>query len=394
MKKIVLFYKKLLEPGGAERLLLNEYHEFKALGYAVNILGFRISQDALFQEEICSEDICELGDDSWILSLAHFVRYIQKNRDAYYLCASGHIEMYIASLLTGINYSLHIHHPSFMSFNETDKYSLFQKKHFQAMLKSNFGASRFEVIKNNLSWKQKFYINLRAILSIASIKHSLHNFVLSSYAQKEKKILFGVESHVLCGALDDSIFTYVPSKDFSLYENYTYKLLTIARLDENKRIDELLKAFALFLEREPNSILFIGGKGPEKSNLESLAHELNIHEHVVFLGFIPDNELFDYYAMADAFVSIDWADYRITMYESLAMNTKVLLSNETDADEFLLNSHYLYVTQPDSSHCYDALQQVLKNEPSISFTELKSYLKKFTWQSYCKEIAKILSKND
>jgi glycosyltransferase involved in cell wall biosynthesis len=390
VQKIVLFYKKLIEPGGAERLLVNEYIQFKSLGYEVDIVAFKIEDMALFDEDISDDSKIILGDANWILSIVNFINYIRKNKKAVYLCASGHIEIYIASLFTNIEYSLHIHHPSFMSFNETDKYSIFQRKYFKSMLQSNFGAIRFKKILQNMSLARYFYINLKAYISIKAIRGSKNTFVLSKYAKNEKKILFNISSNVICGALDDCIFECIPVEKNAKYHKYKNKILSIARLDENKRLDELLKAFKFFLLIEPSSILLIGGKGPELKNLKDLSKSLNIEKKVKFLGFIPENEIFDLYAIADLFVSIDWADYRITMYESLAMNTKVLLSNETDSDKFLLKSKYLFVTQPDSKSTAKALELALNEKPNIEYSELKEYLRSFTWYSYCKKIAKIL----
>nr|WP_253819531.1 glycosyltransferase [Vibrio coralliilyticus] len=245
-----------------------------------------------------------------------------------------------------------------------------------------------------MSLIEKIYINARAFFSILSIKKSEHNFVLSNYAKNEKNILFGIDSNVLCGALNESTFDYEPKKDFSEYSCYKHKLLSIARLDENKRLDELLAAFSDFIKIEPESILLIGGRGPELENLQKQTQDLGIEKNVDFLGFIPEEELFDWYSMADLFVSIDWADYRITMYEALVMNTKVVLSDETDADPFLCDSKYLYTTKPDKLSTLPTLSLALKEKPTISKSELKKYLKKYTWLNYCKEISRILDKSN
>jgi glycosyltransferase involved in cell wall biosynthesis len=281
-----------------------------------------------------------------------------------------------------------------MSFNETDKYSIFQKKYFEEMLKSNFGAIRFKKINDDMSLYKRLYINFRAFISIKAIKKSQNNFVLSQYAKNEKKILFDIDSEVLCGALNDDVFNYTATKDFTQYDKYKYKILTIARLDENKRLDELLKGFSLYLEKESSAILFIGGSGPELDNLKNIVKKLNIENNVEFLGFIPEEELFDWYGMADLFVSIDWADYRITMYESLVMNTKVLLSDETDADKFLLDSNYLYICQPDIKNTKVTIEQALNEKPNISYNELEIYLKNFTWHNYCKKLVSVLDKSN
>lgn len=391
MKRIALFYKKLIEPGGAERLLIEEYKQFTRIGYKVDIVSFRIHPDALFGAEIRPGDKVELGG-SWAASMLKLVAYMRRHPDALFLCASGHIDVYMASVIAGKEYSLHIHHPSYMSFNETDKYSIFQRRHFEPMLNSNFGASRFKKIKDGLTFRRKLFINVRAFMSIRSIRKSRTNFVLSEYCRKEKRILFGIESKVLCGALDEKVFAYKPRKDFREFEGYKHKLLTIARLDENKRIDELLRAHKLLLQQEPDSILLIGGRGPEMQKLTAFAEELGIEDKVRFLGFVPDDDLFDWYAMADAFVSIDWADYRITMYESLVMGTPVILSDESEYDPTLIESSWLTVTHPEPKATSEAMLKALRTPPKTSREELNGLLTNFTWNRYCRNIAEALDR--
>ena len=55
------------------------------------------------------------------------------------------------------------------------------------------------------------------------------------------------------------------------------------------------------------------------------------------MGFVSDTDLIKYYNISDLFISIDWADFRITQFEALASNTPVLISNETDKN---LEEHF------------------------------------------------------
>ena len=125
--------------------------------------------------------------------------------------------------------------------------------------------------------------------------------------------------------------------------------------------------------------------------LKSFSLDLGINNNVEFLGFIPEEDLLDWYSMADLFISIDWADYRITMYESLAMGTKVLLSNETEADNYLLESNYLNVVKPDAENTVKALKIMLKLDVLISKNDLDRYLEQFTWANYCNDIVEVLN---
>mgnify|MGYP006090307063 CR=1 FL=1 len=40
MKKVSIFYKNLIEPGGAERLLVKVYENLISEGYDVDIVGY------------------------------------------------------------------------------------------------------------------------------------------------------------------------------------------------------------------------------------------------------------------------------------------------------------------------------------------------------------------
>ena len=67
------------------------------------------------------------------------------------------------------------------------------------------------------------------------------------------------------------------------------------RLDIEKGVDRLLRAFAQVLVSNSNSNsnaeLRIAGRGPERSRLEALARELGILRNVVFLGWLEPSQV-------------------------------------------------------------------------------------------------------
>ena len=392
-KKIAIFYKSLIDPGGAERLLVKLYEELTLLGYNVNIVSFNISSEALFDVNISDDHLIDLNSRFYALRFFKLLSYMIKNKKSLFICDSGHIDFYLSSVLANIDYSMHLHHPLFMSFNDFDKYSIFLSKYFKKRINSNYGAERFLKIKNELSFFQIITLNIRAFVSILAFKKSKNNFVLSSYAKDEKKELFGIDSSVICGALDKNIFQYEAAEIESKYDDFESIIFTVGRLDINKRISDLIKAFDVILSSGKNYALLIGGKGPEYFNLQSLVKDIGIENNVFFLGFVPEKKLFNYYAKADLFISIDWADYRITSYEALAMGTKVILSNETEADPFLINSRFLYIVEPSIVNTVKCIELALSESPKISIDSLHSYLKKFSWEVYSKLIINKIEKS-
>jgi glycosyltransferase involved in cell wall biosynthesis len=90
---------------------------------------------------------------------------------------------------------------------------------------------------------------------------------------------------------------------------------TFSRLDESKRIDEIVRAFA-----DRDDRLVVGGDGPEADRLESMATD-----NVEFRGFLSESEKRDLLARAKGFVfAARNEDFGIVPVEALASGTPVV----------------------------------------------------------------------
>lgn len=387
-RKIALYYKAIVCPGGAERLLAKEYQYFVSFGYEVIIVTNELNEEALFGISIPKESIKILGTNNPITSIFKLAYFIRQMGNPLVLCASGHIDIYFASIVAGFRYALHIHHPNYMSFNDFDKYSIFLNEHFDHYTKSNFGAARFEEIRKSLTWFRLLQVNLRAAFSIASVRRSICNFVLSKYAQKEKRDLYKIRTEVLCGALDDN-FSISQHKDS---KSEVFEVVTLARLDENKRIDVLIEALSKVRKSGIYARLNIIGSGPQKDFLQKLINDSGLTDSVKLLGFVPDSDLGQYFESADLFVSIDWADYKITLFESLARGVPAIVSNETECDPLLLDKGYVRLVNPVADEVSQAIMSFFQSPTSIQPDLIKPILQKYTWGRYFNDIANFLSK--
>lgn len=82
----------------------------------------------------------------------------------------------------------------------------------------------------------------------------------------------------------------------------TFVCLTLSRLVPRKGVDKALEALARVVARRKDILYCIGGAGPDRPRLESMAASLDLQDHVRFLGRIPDEKLGLCYASADLFV--------------------------------------------------------------------------------------------
>lgn len=77
-------------------------------------------------------------------------------------------------------------------------------------------------------------------------------------------------------------------------------VLYTGRLDAEKRMDVWLRAAAQLAQSADVQFL-VGGKGSERSRLESLARELDLERRLHFCGYLSDEEYPSIYRLADVF---------------------------------------------------------------------------------------------
>ncbi|OQX83401.1 MAG: hypothetical protein B6D63_06320, partial [Candidatus Latescibacteria bacterium 4484_7] len=79
-------------------------------------------------------------------------------------------------------------------------------------------------------------------------------------------------------------------------------IMTIARHVERKGQDMVIRAMPRVLERHPEAVYVIGGRGMMESRLKALASELGVEENIRFVGLVSDDELSLHYRMCDIFI--------------------------------------------------------------------------------------------
>lgn len=81
-----------------------------------------------------------------------------------------------------------------------------------------------------------------------------------------------------------------------------WRFLQACRLIPKKGLPTALRAFALFAKEHPRAEFVIAGKGPMQSQLETLAAQLGVADHVHFRGFLAQPELTELYQTSHVFV--------------------------------------------------------------------------------------------
>lgn len=147
---------------------------------------------------------------------------------------------------------------------------------------------------------------------------------------------------IITPGVDTAHFYPTPS-DRQLLERYALNgktiLLTVARLDERKGHDQVIRAVSRLRNDFPNLTYLIVGKGREEKRLRQLATELQIAERVIFTGYVPDADLPRFYNLCDLFILLnrqtrtdprlqgDYEGFGIVFLEAAACGKAVIAGN-------------------------------------------------------------------
>lgn len=114
----------------------------------------------------------------------------------------------------------------------------------------------------------------------------------------------------------------VPPLPVQAPPNFVYA----GRLIPEKRVDMLLRAFALLVKSHENLRLTIFGRGPDEALLQQLAMDLNLTQHIIFKGFAAEDIVQDALGRAIAIVQPSAREgYGMVVVEAAARGVPVVL---------------------------------------------------------------------
>lgn len=183
----------------------------------------------------------------------------------------------------------------------------------------------------------------------------------------------GVPLEAVSNGVDLSVFKPGKAPD-SLYNKYKVPknvklVLYIGRIDPEKKISTVIRAFKMFLDKHKadelsKTLLLLVGDGVDKDNLMKLVSELGLDESVRFLGRILPPELYDIYKLGDVFVTAsDIETQGIVLIEAAAAGLPLVAVNTGAVSEVCVDSRNGVLVEPgDKNAISDALTKILTDD--------------------------------
>jgi glycosyltransferase involved in cell wall biosynthesis len=186
-------------------------------------------------------------------------------------------------------------------------------------------------------------------------------FVTSEFLRKDCLRLFGVKAEIArMGGLSSG--GALPGRR----ADGTLRMLSVCRIEENKRVDWMLRALArLEMASEPLSArvdwrLDIAGRGSRLDAMKALAASLGIAGRVHFHGYVSDAELQRLYSEAHLFLMPAVQGYGIPAIEALGRGMHVLVHRESGVSDVLLETPWATVMEGSEEAMLPALERAVE----------------------------------
>lgn len=195
---------------------------------------------------------------------------------------------------------------------------------------------------------------LYRLLSILVLHKVTRIAFISDFARREVEGVVGLLDHSLiipfgadAGAFDCSADRARNLRGILGIPQEAIVVFALQRLSRVKRLDVVIEAFRKVKSARSNVYLLIVGKGPERESLEELVDHLSLRDRVRVVGYIPTDELPDYFAMSNIFLfHSTYETFGVALIEALAAGLAVVCADTTAGKEIVQDGVTGLLAQP------------------------------------------------
>jgi glycosyltransferase involved in cell wall biosynthesis len=223
------------------------------------------------------------------------------------------------------------------------------------------------------------------------------DWVKSGFSEEKIEVVY---NGINLAAYKPSVSLSAIRKEWNIPEDIRV-ISYVGRLDKEKGLETLIKAFALLLKNGVNARLLIAGKpllqGEEyKKSLDQLATDLGIEKYISFLGHVANTT--SVYQVSDVTVLASrWSEpFGRTIIESMACGTPMVASRTGGIPESLTGEFQNGLFEPENEQdLSDTLSRIMNwrdKDPKLGERCREHILSKFTLEKMVDAVEKVLLK--
>jgi 1,2-diacylglycerol 3-alpha-glucosyltransferase len=143
-------------------------------------------------------------------------------------------------------------------------------------------------------------------------------------------------------------------------------LLSVGRVDPEKRLDFLIDAFAGMADRFPEAHLVFAGDGGSRKKLEEHAAATKVNDRIHFLGMLPRTELPDILHDATVFLSASTTEvHPISVIEAIASGLPLVAVQDEAFEGMIVENENGHLTPLDVGSFSDTLVTLLSDPEKL-----------------------------
>jgi phosphatidylinositol alpha-1,6-mannosyltransferase len=228
-------------------------------------------------------------------------------------------------------------------------------------------AHGIEVWKKFPAWKKNMLKRVDCILAVSH--YTKERMMALNQLDTQKIIVLNNCLDPFLPKLDSEKKSEPLMKKYGLCEK-DIVLLTLSRLtitEKYKGYDEVIEVVHQLSEEYPTLKYLLVGKydEEEKKRINKLIDRRDLNDVVILAGYIPDEELADYYNLADIFIMPSKKEgFGIAFIEAMYYDKPVIAGNKDGSVDALLNGKLGLLVNPDNEkEIGDAIKKIITDQP-------------------------------
>jgi len=291
-----------------------------------------------------------------------------------------HVHSIFSIGVAGLAYAKYKGLPVVGTFHTMFSYYLHYFIKFESLMK----IKRFKKFAENMAWKYIAWFYNRCNVVIAPSQQ----LVPMLKKRGIKNVIYiptGIEASKKIKASKESLKRKYKFSGCKL-------ILHVGRVTKEKNIDFIIDSLTNLLKSHDDAKLIITSDGPYRKQLENKAEKLKLNGKIIFTGYLPENQLNEFYKMSDIFVMASKSETQgLVLLEAIRNSLPSVVLDTPIISDFIRENHVGIISK--KSDFSSNISKILYRKNVISYftKRCNETIKKYDMKKCTQQLADVYS---